>query len=78
MSDTFALIIGNNSYFEPFNLNNAIFDAQAIKNVFVNLGYDVVEYYDVDIAHIVEVLRVIKEKIKNYKHFILYLSLIHI
>lgn len=43
MSDTFALIIGNNSYFEPFNLNNAIFDAQAIKNVFVNLGYDVVE-----------------------------------
>lgn len=72
MSDTFALIIGNNSYFEPFNLNNAIFDAQAIKNVFVNLGYDVVEYYDVDIAHIVEVLRVIKEKIKNYKHFILY------
>lgn len=66
MSDTFALIIGNNSYFEPFNLNNAIFDAQAIKNVFVNLGYDVVEYYDVDIAHIVEVLRVINNSsLKN-------------
>ena len=72
MSDTLAIIIGNNSYFEPFNLNNAIFDAQAIKNVFVNLGYDVVDYYDVDVAHIVEVLRIIRERIKNYKHFILY------
>lgn len=72
MSDTFAVIIGNNSYFEPFKLNNAIFDAQAIKNVFVNLGYDVADYYDVDIAHIVEVLRIIRERIKNYKHFILY------
>lgn len=33
MSDTFAVIIGNNSYFEPFKLNNAIFDAKAIKNI---------------------------------------------
>ncbi len=72
MAETFAVIIGNNSYYHPFQLDNAIFDAKAIKDVFSNLGYDVVDYYDVAQNDIVEVLRVIRENIRNYKNFIFY------
>lgn len=61
MSDTFAIVVGNNSYFDPYQLNNAIFDANAIKDVFANPGYDVMEYYDITQKDIVDVLRVIRE-----------------
>lgn len=36
-----AVVIGNNDYFDPDKLKNAVNDAQAMETVFQRLGYTV-------------------------------------
>lgn len=43
-----AIVIGNNNYYEPYKLNNAVNDATSMADVFYRLGYTVVSEYDCD------------------------------
>lgn len=43
-----AVVIGNNNYYDPYKLNNAVNDAKSIADVFNRLGYTVLSGYDCD------------------------------
>ena len=43
-----AIVIGNNNYYEPYKLNNAVNDAMSMVDVFYRLGYTVVSEYGID------------------------------
>src|SRR5258708_5304463 len=44
-----ALVIGNGAYQNAIHLDNAAFDARAVADAFRNLGFQVVDGYDLDI-----------------------------
>src|ERR1700729_3425 len=46
-----ALVIGNGAYQSAVRLDNAVFDARAVADAFRNLGFEVVDGYDLDIDH---------------------------
>jgi uncharacterized caspase-like protein len=46
-----ALVIGNGAYNNAVRLDNAVFDAKAVADAFRNLGFEVVDGYDLDIDH---------------------------
>ena len=46
-----ALVIGNGAYESAVRLDNAVFDAKAVADAFRNLGFEVVDGYDLDIDH---------------------------
>ena len=41
-----AVVIGNNNYFDPDKLKNAVHDAEEMAESFRRLGFDVIEGYD--------------------------------
>lgn len=43
-----AIVIGNNNYYEPYKLNNAVKEGTSMADVFYRLGYTVVSEYDCD------------------------------
>ena len=43
-----AVVIGNNNYYDPYKLNNAVNDAKSMVDVFNRLGYTVLSGYDCD------------------------------
>ena len=71
---TLALVIGNDSYYEKFTLDNALNDANSIKQVFERLGYDVIYCENGDSSKIVELLTEFEEKIKNYDASLFYFA----
>ncbi len=46
-----ALVIGNGAYERAPRLDNAVFDAKAVAGAFRELGFQVVDGYDLDIEH---------------------------
>ena len=52
-----AVIIGNNNYYDPDKLKNAVNDAQAMENIFRRLGYTVIPKYDCKNHDYEEVMR---------------------
>lgn len=71
---TLALVIGNNTYYERFILDNAINDASGIKQVFERLGYDVIFKVNGNSQDLVELLTEFEEKIVNYDASIFYFA----
>lgn len=61
-----ALVIGNNNYFEPDKLKNAVNDAKAIEDVFHRLGYSVLSGYDCNNAKNDELLHVFEAELPKY------------
>ena len=53
---TLAVVIGNNEYYDPNKLNNAVNDAKAMAEAFGRLGFDVRLYCDYTSAQCTEVL----------------------
>ena len=62
-----AVVIGNNSYFDPDKLKNAVNDAKAMKEVFLRLGYTVIAGYDCDNKKYEELLREFKQELPRYE-----------
>ena len=52
-----AAVIGNNNYFDPDKLKNAVNDAKAMADVFKRLGYTVIEGFDCNNADYESILR---------------------
>ena len=71
---TLALVIGNDSYYEKFTLDNALNDANSIKKVFEKLGYDVIFCENGNSEKIVELLTEFEERIKDYDASIFYFA----
>jgi uncharacterized caspase-like protein len=63
---TLALVIGNDNYYKKFTLDNALNDANSIKQVFEKLGYDVIFCENGNSEKIVELLTEFEKKIKDY------------
>ncbi len=71
---TLALVIGNNDYYEKYTLDNALNDANSIKQVFERLDYDVIFCENGNSKKIVELLTEFEEKIKHYDASIFYFA----
>ncbi len=62
-----AVVIGNNNYFDPDKLKNAVNDAKAMEEVFQRLGYTVISGYDCDNNKYEEVLRAFEKELPKYE-----------
>lgn len=69
-----ALVIGNANYTDISALRNPIFDASAIADELSNLGFDVIEAYDVAYADMVTVLNNFASRAKDYDAAFFYYS----
>ena len=67
-----SVVIGNNSYFKPDALANAINDARAMENVFIRLGYAVLPGYDCHNEDYENILRTLDQDLKNFDASIFY------
>ena len=61
-----AIVIGNNNYYEPYKLNNAVNDATSMADVFNRLGYTVVSEYDCDNKKYEDLLRRLESELPQY------------
>ena len=61
-----ALVIGNNNYFDPDKLDNAVNDAQSIEDVFQRLGYFVLSGYNCDNKRYGELLTSFEQSLPQY------------
>jgi uncharacterized caspase-like protein len=67
-----ALVIGNGAYERAPKLDNAAFDAKAVADAFRNLGYEVVEGYDLDIARMREKVSEFAAALPDAKSAVIY------
>lgn len=61
-----AIVIGNNNYYEPYKLNNAVNDATSMADVFNRLGYTVVSEFDCDNKKYEDLLRRLESDLPLY------------
>lgn len=61
-----AAVIGNNNYFDPDKLKNAVNDAKAMADVFKRLGYTVIEGFDCNNADYESILRSFDSEMVGY------------
>lgn len=71
---TLAVVIGNNDYYENAKLLNAVNDANAIVDVFIRLGYDVIHKTDCSMQISMEVLEEFEKRIPDYDATIFYFA----
>lgn len=67
-----AVVIGNNDYFDPDKLKNAVNDAQAMETVFQRLGYTVMSGYDCNDCTYAEIMRKFDNNLANYDASVFY------
>ena len=67
-----AVIIGNNNYYDPDKLKNAVNDAQAMENVFRRLGYTVIPKYDCNNHDYADILRTLDNDLSQHDASIFY------
>ena len=61
-----AVVIGNNNYYDPYKLNNAVNDAKSMVDVFNRLGYTVLSGYDCDNKRYEDLLRHLETELPQY------------
>lgn len=61
-----AVVIGNNNYYDPYKLNNAVNDAKSMADVFNRLGYTVLSGYDCDNKRYEDLLRHLETELPKY------------
>ncbi len=61
-----AVVIGNNKYYEPDELKNAVNDAKAMEDVFHRLGYSVISAYDCNTDKYAEILKKFDQDLSQY------------
>lgn len=61
-----AVVIGNNKYYEPDDLKNAVNDAKAMEDVFHRLGYSVISAYDCNTDKYAEILKKFDQDLSQY------------
>lgn len=61
-----AVVIGNNNYYDPYRLNNAVNDAKSMEEIFLRLGYTVLSGYDCDNKQYEDLLRRIESELPQY------------
>lgn len=71
---TLALVIGNDNYYGNDQLNNAVNDAKAIKDVFIRLGYKVIFDDNCSFARMMQLKDQFSEKIEEYTSAIFYFA----
>lgn len=67
-----AVVIGNNNYYDPDKLKNAVNDAKAMEEVFQRLGYTVLSGYDCDNKKYEDILRAFDQELPKYGASIFY------
>lgn len=61
-----AVVIGNNKYYEPDELKNAVNDAKSMEDVFHRLGYSVISAYDCNTDKYAEILKKFNQDLSKY------------
>ena len=61
-----AVVIGNDNYYDPYKLNNAVNDAKSMVDVFNRLGYTVLSGYDCDNKRYEDLLRHLETELPQY------------
>ncbi len=61
-----AIVIGNNNYYEPDELKNAVNDAKSMEDVFRRLGYSIISAYDCNTDKYAEILKKIDQDLSQY------------
>jgi hypothetical protein len=72
--DTLALVIGNEEYTSPNELNNAVYDATEMANVFKRLDFDVIEKYNIKANENAQVLENFESQVESYDATIFYFA----
>ena len=70
--NVFAVVIGNNDYFDPDKLANAVADGQAMEEVFVRLGYTTTHFYNFHKTEIPSIMETIEQELPKYDASIFY------